>query len=77
MCAHPTSDPLAVLRRAASDRGLVTVELRSGERFSDGVRELFSECGVDLVVFHARNCVYLADIARCWPVAMHGEDAVA
>lgn len=77
MTAQPATESLAVLHRAASDHALVTVELRSGERFDDGVCEVFSECGADLVVFHAHNCVFVADIARCSPVTMHGEDAVA
>jgi len=77
MNAQPATDPLAVLYRAASDHALVTVELRSGELFNDGVCEVFSECGADLVVFHAHNCMFVADIARCSPVTMHGDDIIA
>jgi len=77
MSTKPAADPLAVLHRAASDHALVTVQLRSGEQFNDGVCEVFSECGAELVVFHAHNCMFVADIARCSPVTMHDDNIVA
>lgn len=77
MSAEPATDCLAVLRRAARDHTPVSVELRSGERFEDGVCDVFEECGADIVVFHARNCVLVADIARCTPAALHADGAVA
>lgn len=77
MPSQPANSNLAVLHRAASDHALVAVQLRSGEQFSDGVCEVFSECGAELVVFHAHNCVYVADIARCSTLMMHDDDIVA
>jgi|JI9StandDraft_1071089.scaffolds.fasta_scaffold522981_2 hypothetical protein len=76
MLTQPTGDCLAALNRAARDHTLLSVELRSGESFSDGVCEVFTECGADVVVFHARNCILVEDIVRCAPVAVH-DDAVA
>ena len=60
---------LEVLTHAATSAQLVTVELRDGRHFSDGVCEVFSRCGTDFVIFHARNCVYVDDITHCQPVA--------
>jgi hypothetical protein len=59
---------LEVLTHAATSGQLVTVELRDGRHFSDGVVDVFSSCGTDLVIFYGRNRMYVEDITRCQTV---------
>ena len=59
---------LEVLTHAATSGQLVTIELRDGRHFSDGVCDVFSSCGTDFVVFHGHNRMYVEDITRCQPV---------
>jgi|JI9StandDraft_1071089.scaffolds.fasta_scaffold228858_2 hypothetical protein len=66
-----------ILRLAAETRALVVVELHTGERFLDGVCEVFSDCGASFVVFHGRNCHYVDDIMVCAPLARKEDDIVA
>jgi hypothetical protein len=54
-----------VLARAADETEIVTVELRDGQRFRDGVCEVFSACGARYVIFHAHNRMNVDDITRC------------
>lgn len=61
----PNSQVLDVLARAAHETEIVTVELRDGQSFRDGVREVFSACGANYVIFHAHNRMYVDDIMRC------------
>lgn len=62
-------DCRAILRMAAETRALVVIELHTGERFLDGVCEVFSDCGTSFVVFHGHNCHYVDDIMACAPLA--------
>jgi len=66
-----------ILRLAAETRALVVVELHTGERFLDGVCEVFSDCGASLVVFHGHNCHYVDDILLCAPLARKEDDLEA
>ena len=66
-----------ILRHAAATRALVVVELHTGERFLDGVCEVFSDCGTSFVVFHGHNCHYVDDITTCAPLAQREDDMVA
>lgn len=70
MCS---SDVLTTLNAAARTHGFVAVQTRLGEQFTDGVCEVFPECGTHVVVFHEHNCVLLDDVARCVPVAVAPE----
>lgn len=67
MCQVNAEGVLAAVTAAAREHHLVTVETRRGERFTDGVCEVFPECGTHIVVFHGHNCVLLDDLTRCAP----------
>lgn len=56
---------LAVLARAAATKESVAVKLHNGQNFHDGVCEVFSAHGVDYVIFHAHNRIYVAEITDC------------
>lgn len=64
-----------ILMQAAETRALVVVELHTGELFLDGVCEVFTDCGTNLVVFYGHNCHYLDDIMVCAPL-MQKEDII-
>jgi hypothetical protein len=67
---------LAVLTNAAASTQPVAVELRDGQRFRDGVCEVFLSCGADFVTFYAHNRMMVDDITRCEAIARQaGADA--
>ena len=57
-----------VLTHAANETEIVSVQLRDGQRFRDGVLEVFSACGAKYVIFHAHNRMNVDDIVCCEPV---------
>lgn len=63
----PRQQILSTLMHAAMRTQPVGVVLRDGHAFHDCVREIFSGCGSDVVVFLAQDPVSLADIVRCEP----------
>lgn len=54
-----------VLTHAADQTEMVAVQLRDGQSFRDGVREVFSACGAKYVIFHAHNRMNVDDILSC------------
>jgi hypothetical protein len=56
--------PIDLLLEMAGGGQYVLVELRDGSRFIDGVCDVRRQCGEDIVVFHANNCVLGGDIVR-------------
>lgn len=63
---------LEVLRDAATSGQIVTVELRDGRHFSDGVCEVLASCGTKFVIFYGCNRIHVEDITCCQPVLGHG-----
>lgn len=77
MCQVDVEGVLAAVTAAAREHHLVTVETRRGEQFTDGVCEVFLECGTHVVVFHGHNCVLLDDLMRCMPAPGSAEAELA
>lgn len=64
---------IAVLTIAATSTLPVAVELRSGQRFRDGVCEVYSSCGADFVTFFAHNRMLVDDITHCEALARRAD----
>ena len=66
--------PIDLLLEIAGAGRSVRVELRDGSRFIDGVCDVRRQCGEDIVVFHANNCVLGGDIVRVDRIDVIDED---
>lgn len=62
-------DFLDVLEEAVTIKKPVQVELRDGQRFVDGVKNVVTEAGEDHVVFQEHDRVPVTQLASCTPVA--------